>query len=120
MLRAVGDAIAVPREALLNPVTGLSGSGPAYVYRFAEALIAAGRKQGLSAEISRRLTLQTLEGAVAMLRDSGETPVRLREMVSSPGGTTIAGLASLEDDGFFEAVGRAVAQATSRSKELGR
>ena len=120
MLRAVGDAIPVSRESLLDPVTGLSGSGPAYVYRFAEALIAAGRAQGLSARVSRRLVFQTLEGASVMLRDSGETPERLREMVSSPGGTTLAGLASLEEDDFFATVGRAVDRATARSKELSR
>jgi pyrroline-5-carboxylate reductase len=120
MLRAVGDAIAVRDERLLDPVTGLSGSGPAYVYLFAEALIAAGVRQGLDADVARRLVFQTLEGAVAMLRETGESPATLRERVSSPGGTTVAGLASLEKAKFVPAVIEAVARATARSRELGR
>ena len=118
IFRAVGDAIAIEEERLLDPVTGLSGSGPAYVYRFAEALIEAGIRQGLSDDVSNRLVFQTLDGATAMLRGTKLPPKELREMVSSPGGTTLAGLAELDKSGFFEAVVGAVAAATARSKEL--
>jgi pyrroline-5-carboxylate reductase len=119
IFRAVGDAVAVADEQLLDPVTGLSGSGPAYVYRFAEALIEAGIRQGLSSEVAGRLVFQTLHGAAAMLLETGMTPKQLREMVSSPGGTTLAGLAALDRSGFKEAVSLAVAAATRRSRELG-
>jgi pyrroline-5-carboxylate reductase len=120
MFRAVGDAVAVRDESLLDPVTGLSGSGPAYVYRFAEALIAAGVAQGLEAVLSGRLVFQTLEGACAMLRETGKSPEELRQMVSSPGGTTLAGLAVLEEGRFFDTVIGAVGRATARSRELGQ
>jgi pyrroline-5-carboxylate reductase len=119
IFRSVGDAMAVEEEALLDPVTGLSGSGPAYVYRFAEALIEAGVRQGLEARVASRLAFRTLEGASAMLLHAGMGPRELREMVSSPGGTTLAGLAALESSGFAAAVDRAVAAATFRSRELG-
>ena len=102
--RGVGDAIAVQDEKLLDPVTGLSGSGPAYVYLFAEALIAGGIKKGLSPAVAERLTFQTLEGAVAMLKETKLSPKELREMVSSPGGTTLAGLARLEAGKFSKTV----------------
>jgi len=119
IFRGVGEAIAVDDEGLLDPVTGLSGSGPAYVYRFAEALIAAGVSQGLSDDVANRLVFRTLEGAAAMLLETGMSPKELREMVSSPGGTTLAGLGELERAGFDEVVRGAVAAATARSRELG-
>jgi pyrroline-5-carboxylate reductase len=119
LFRAVGDALAVADEQLLDPVTGLSGSGPAYVYRFAEALIEAGTAQGLGRDVAGRLVFRTMQGAAAMLLETGLTPKQLREMVSSPGGTTLAGLAALERAGFVESVAGAVAAATSRSRELG-
>ncbi len=118
--RGVGDALAVQDEKLLDPVTGLSGSGPAYVYLFAEALIAGGTKAGLSPAVAERLTFQTLEGAVAMLKETKQSPEELREMVSSPGGTTLAGLKRLETGAFSKTVSAAVAAATRRSRELGR
>jgi len=120
LLRAVGRAVAVQDERLLDAVTGLSGSGPAYVYLFAEALIAGGVAAGLSATSATELTLQTLIGAAAMLRETGETPEALRAMVTSPGGTTLAGLSELERRGFKDAVAAAVLTATRRSEELGR
>jgi pyrroline-5-carboxylate reductase len=120
LLRAVGDAVAVQDERLLDAVTGLSGSGPAYVYRFAEGLIAGGVAAGLTAALATRLALQTLVGAAAMLRDTGETPEALRAAVTSPGGTTLAGLGELERRGFKDAVATAVVTATRRSEELGR
>jgi pyrroline-5-carboxylate reductase len=119
IFRAVGDALTVGDEALLDPVTGLSGSGPAYVYLFAEALIDGAVREGVPLPVARRLAFQTLDGAAAMLRESGLGPRELREMVTSPGGTTLAGLASLEKAGFPAIVAAAVAAATSRSRELG-
>ncbi len=118
--RGVGDALAVQDERLLDPVTGLSGSGPAYVYLFAEALIAGGIKAGLSPTVAERLTFQTLEGAVAMLRETKQSPQELREMVTSPGGTTLAGLKRLETGAFSKTVRAAVDAATRRSRALGR
>jgi pyrroline-5-carboxylate reductase len=120
LLRTVGKARAVGDEALIDAVTGLSGSGPAYVYRFAEALIAGGIAAGLAPEVARELALQTISGAALMLQESGETPQRLREMVTSPGGTTLAGLTELERRGFAAAVADAVVVATRRATELGR
>jgi pyrroline-5-carboxylate reductase len=120
LFRSVGRAVAVQDEALLDAVTGLSGSGPAYVYLFAEALIAGGIAAGLPAELATELVFQTLRGAAAMLQETGETPERLRAQVTSPGGTTFAGLAELEGRGFRDAVIAAVARATQRSIELGR
>ena len=119
IFREVGDALAVEDERLLDPVTGLSGSGPAYVYRFAEALIAAGIDQGLDEDVASRLVFRTLEGAAAMLCETRMSPKQLREMVSSPGGTTVAGLGVLERTGFPSSVVEAVAAATARSRELG-
>jgi len=120
LLRTIGRARAVGDEVLLDAVTGLSGSGPAYVYRFAEALMAGGVAAGLAPEVAAELTIQTIVGAGAMLQDAGETPQRLREMVSSPGGTTLAGLAELDRRGFVDTVSDAVVTATRRATELGR
>jgi pyrroline-5-carboxylate reductase len=120
LLRAVGQAVAVQDQRLLDAVTGLSGSGPAYVYRFAEGLIAGGVASGLTTALATQLALQTLTGAAAMLQDTGETPEALRAMVTSPGGTTLAGLSELERRGFKDAVAAAVVTATRRSQELGR
>ncbi|MGD9763532.1 MAG: pyrroline-5-carboxylate reductase [Candidatus Binatia bacterium] len=120
LLRTVGKARAVDREALLDAVTGLSGSGPAYVYLFAEAMIAGGVAVGLDPEAARELTLQTLTGAAAMLEETGETPERLRAAVTSPGGTTLAGLSELDRCGFAAAIRSCVAAAARRAEELGR
>lgn len=120
LLRTVGLARAVGDEALIDAVTGVSGSGPAYVYRFAEALIAGGTAVGLRPDAARELALQTLTGAAAMLQETGETPEALRAAVTSPGGTTFAGLRVLDERGFFDAVVAAVAAATARAGELGR
>lgn len=120
LLRAVGAAVAVQEERLLDAVTGLSGSGPAYVYLFAEGLIAGGIHAGLPAPLASRLALQTITGAAAMLQETGESPDALRAMVTSPGGTTLAGLGELETRGFKDAVAAAVVTAARRSEELGR
>lgn len=120
LFRGVGEALAVKDEALLDPVTGLSGSGPAYVYLFAEALITGGIQAGLPVKVATQLTLQTLEGAVAMLKETHKSPQELRDMVTSPGGTTLAGLAQLAAHHFSDAVVAAVQAATRRSQELGQ
>ena len=120
MFRGVGEALAVKDEALMDPVTGLSGSGPAYVYLFAEALIAGGVQEGLDPKVATRLAYDTIEGAVAMLKETGRNPKELREMVTSPGGTTLAGLSRLAEGQFAETVIAGVAAATHRSKELGQ
>jgi pyrroline-5-carboxylate reductase len=120
LFRGVGDALAVKDETLMDPVTGLSGSGPAYVYLFAEALIAGGIQEGLVPQVATRLALQTIAGAVAMLKETGKSPKELRDMVTSPGGTTLAGLARLDEGQFATTVAAAVSAATRRSKELGQ
>ncbi|MFT4570444.1 MAG: pyrroline-5-carboxylate reductase [Hyphomicrobiaceae bacterium] len=120
ILSPVAAVYVTDKESTLDPVTGLSGSGPAYVYRFAEALVRGGRKAGLNEELARRLTYQTLLGAAEMLIQTGQTPEDLRKAVSSPGGTTVAGLAALEEGGFVDTVVDAVVKATKRSKELAR
>lgn len=119
ILRAVGQARAVGDESLLDAVTGLSGSGPAYVYRFAEVLIEGGVAAGLSREMASELALQTIAGAAAMLLETGEPPERLRAAVTSPGGTTQAGLEEMARRGFAHCVVSAVVRATERSRELG-
>jgi pyrroline-5-carboxylate reductase len=116
----VGEVVRVSDEALMDAVTGLSGSGPAYVYRFAEGLIAGAIKEGLAEGVARRLTYQTIRGAAVMLQETGRSPDDLRAMVSSPGGTTLAGLGVLDERGFVDAVAAAVAAATRRGRELGR
>jgi pyrroline-5-carboxylate reductase len=104
-------------ERLLDAVTGLSGSGPAYLFLVAEALIAAGVGAGLSAELASALTTQLLVGSAKLLAERGD-PARLREMVTSPGGTTAAGLGVLEELGVRAAFVAAVEAATLRSREL--
>jgi len=116
----VGEAVHVKDEALMDAITGLSGSGPAYVYRFAEGLIAGAVAEGLDERLARRLTYQTIRGAALMLQETGRSPEELRAMVTSPGGTTLAGLQALEDAGFASGVAGAIAAATRRSRELGR
>ena len=118
VLSAVGIVVRVS-EPLLDAVTGLSGSGPAYVFLVAEALIDAGVLAGLPRDVSARLALQTLLGSARMLTESGDTPEALRAAVTSPGGTTAAGLRILEDKAVRSAFLEAVAAATARSRELG-
>lgn len=120
LLQAVGMALAVRDEEWMDAVTGVSGSGPAYVYLFAEALVAGGVAAGLPAALAQQLAFQTLTGAAAMLQRTKESPATLRAQVTSPGGTTFAGLGELERRGFSDGVVAAVLAATERSKELGR
>jgi pyrroline-5-carboxylate reductase len=119
ILGAVGVVVRVP-EKLLDAVTGLSGSGPAYVFLVAEAMVEAGVLVGLDRDTAATLVHQTLVGAAALLADGVEGPEALRAAVTSPGGTTAAGLARLEAHGVRAAFLEAVEAATRRSAELGR
>ena len=119
ILSAVGTVVRVS-ERHLDAVTGLSGSGPAYFFLVVEAMIEAGVHQGLSREVSRQLVVATFEGSAALLASSGETPEELRAQVTSPGGTTAAGLRMLEGRAVRAAFLEAVAGATERSRQLGR
>jgi pyrroline-5-carboxylate reductase len=105
-------------EKQMDAVTGLSGSGPAYVFTFIEALSDAGVKNGLPRDVSAKLALQTVLGAARMLAETGEHPAKLREQVTSPGGTTIAGLHVLENGRFRGTIMDAVDAASQRSREL--
>jgi len=118
VLTSVGT-VAVLEESKLDAVTGLSGSGPAYVFLVAEAMIAAGVAVGLSQADADALARQTIMGAGRLLSESGEDPAQLRKNVTSPGGTTAEGLAVLEERGLREAFAAAVAAAAARSEELG-
>lgn len=117
MLGAMGIAVEVP-ETLLDAVTGLSGSGPAFVYTIIEALSDAGVRAGLPRAMAIRLSAQTVAGAAQMVLESGEHPAVLRDRVASPGGTTIAGLQALEERGLRAALLGAVQAAAGRSAEL--
>ena len=118
LLGAVGAVVRLP-EAQLDAVTALSGSGPAYVFLLAEALVDAGVLVGLARPVATRLAVQTLLGSALMLRDSGDSPTELRAAVTSPGGTTAAGLKALESHAFRAAVADALVAARDRSVELG-
>lgn len=118
IFRAVGDVAVVLDEELLDVVTALSGSGPAYVYHLIEAMIHAGSDLGLDGELARRLAVQTLVGAARMLAETSEDPGELRRRVTSPGGTTMAALQILEARGFARSVREAVDRAAQRSREL--
>ena len=119
ILRAVGAVVRLP-ERLLDAVTGLSGSGPAYVYLVAEALIEAGVAAGLSQQVSHELVVGTLVGASRMMAETGAEPAELRAAVTSPGGTTAAGLRILDLKSVRSAFVEAVAAATERARQLGR
>jgi pyrroline-5-carboxylate reductase len=119
LLGAVGIVVRV-REYELDAVTGLSGSGPAYVMLVAEALIEAGLLVGLPRPVAAQLVAQTLLGSATLLAQSDDGPEALRAAVTSPGGTTAAGLRALETRAVRAAFVDAVVAATERSRELGR
>lgn len=114
----IGKSLVVP-EKMMDTVTGLSGSGPAYVFTFIQALTDGGVKMGLPRDKALLLATQTVVGAALMVRETGEDPMLLRGRVTSPGGTTIEGIHVLERAGFSGIVMDAVEAATKKSKELG-
>jgi pyrroline-5-carboxylate reductase len=119
ILRAVGTVIWLDDESMLDAVTALSGSGPAYVFYFIEAMQAVAREMGFSEAHARALTLQTFAGAAQLALQSDESASALRAKVTSKGGTTAAALESLERDKVAEAIARAVRAAAARAHELG-
>jgi pyrroline-5-carboxylate reductase len=120
IFRAVGDAVALKDEALLDPVTALSGSGPAYVYLFVKALADAATNEGIPRNLAIRMALKTVEGAEYNMRMSKLAPAELIRIVASPGGTTEAALKRFAAAGFSDIVASAVHAAADRSRELGR
>ena len=119
VLAPTGQTLWVEREADLDAVTALSGSGPAYVFYFVEAMMAAATQMGLSAEQGKRLALATFDGATALAAQSADPPELLRERVTSKGGTTYAALQSLEASGVKAAFVQALIAAQQRARELG-
>ncbi len=118
IFRAAGAVATVAEESLLDPVTALSGSGPGFLFAYAEAMLRAGERAGLPPELALRLLQQTLIGSALLWRESGDPVEKLRAMVTSPGGTTQAGLEALAAGGFERAIGDAIESATRRSREL--
>jgi pyrroline-5-carboxylate reductase len=119
ILRAVGEAVWVPEEALLDPVTAVSGSGPAYVFWFIEQLAQSGVALGLAEETARKLALQTVLGAAQLAAKSNEPPSVLREQVTSKGGTTEAALRVFDEERLAERLRKALEAASRRGAELG-
>ena len=119
IFQAVGKTVII-EEDLMESVTVLSGSGPAYIFLIIEALADSGVKMGLSREVSMFLAAQTVMGAAKMVLETGEHPGKLKDMVTSPGGTAIVGLHTLEAGGLRTTLINAVESATLRSRELGQ
>jgi len=119
LLEALGDEVYIQDEKYLNMVTALSGSGPAYVFLFIEALIDAGVLIGLPRDLSRRLALQTVQGSARFMAKTNKHPGELRDMVSSPGGTTVEALQKLEEGALRATVQKAVAAAYEKAVRLG-
>ena len=117
---SVGDAVALPDESMLDAVTALSGSGPAYVYLFVKSMCEAAAKEGLPAPLAMRMALKTVAGAERMMRMSKQDVDQLIRTVASPGGTTEAALRRLAQAGFSDIVASALRAAAARSRELGR
>ncbi len=117
---SVGKTIILQDESLMDAVTGLSGSGPAYVFVILESLSDGGVKMGLSREVATNLAIQTLAGAAKLARESRKHPGELKDMITSPGGTTIVGLKKLEEGGLRASLMEAVEAATLRAKELSK
>jgi pyrroline-5-carboxylate reductase len=121
LTRAIFDAVGISveiEEKLMDAVTGLSGSGPAYCFLIIEALIDAGEQMGLPRDLAAKLAMQTMLGAARLCLQSDKQPAQLREMVTSPGGTTVAGLKALEEGKIRVTIISAVEAATKRSREL--
>jgi pyrroline-5-carboxylate reductase len=118
ILAGAGQIRWIEREALMDAVTAVSGSGPAYVFALAEAMEDAARAQGLADDAARQMVVQTILGAARMLAEGGQSPGALRQAVTSPNGTTQAALETLAGGGFHALVGDAVAAAARRGREL--
>jgi len=118
IFRGAGDVVVLDDERPMDAVTAVSGSGPGFFFAYAEAMLHAAGAVGLPPELGLRLVQRTLLGSALLWLESGEPPERLRAMVTSPGGTTQAGLAALDAQGFAAAVRSAVEAATRRSREL--
>ncbi len=119
ILKALGQEVYVPEEKYIDMATALSASGPAYVFLFIESLIDAGVYMGMSRDMARKLALQTVLGSALMVQETGKHPAELRDMVTSPGGTTAEALLSLEQSGFRAAIIEAVAAAYEKALLLG-
>ncbi len=119
LFKQIGRVWELP-EKLFDAVTALSGSGPAYVLTFIEALTDGGVRIGLPRDVAEALALQTVGGTTTLLEQSGEHPAKLRGQVTSPGGTTIAGLHALEQEGFRNAIYAALVAAAERAKEIAK
>lgn len=119
ILAALGEEIYVDHEDYLDMATALSGTGPAYVFMFMEAMIDAGVHMGFSRRVSEQLVYQTIEGSLAFARDSQRHPAELRNMVTSPGGTTADALYQLEKGGFRTVLSKAIWAAYQKSRYLG-
>jgi pyrroline-5-carboxylate reductase len=119
IFNSIGKTVFIPENYLMDAITGLSGSGPAYIFLIVEAMADAGVKVGLSRQEALFLSAQTVLGAAKMLIETQEHPGQLRDRVTSPGGTAIAGLATLEQGGLRTTLINAVEVATHRSRELG-
>jgi pyrroline-5-carboxylate reductase len=120
IFRAVGDAITLKDEKLLDAVTALSGSGPAYVYLFAKSMADAAISEGIPPALALRMALQTLRGAEHVMRASRQDAAELIRVVASPGGTTEAALRQFAENGFSDIVARAIRAAADRSRALGQ
>ena len=119
LLRSVGAVVRVP-ESQMDAVTAVAGSGPAYIFLLAESLLDAAQREGLPSDVAEVLVRQLFRGAGILLADSDDSPAALREKVTSPNGTTAAGLAQFESAGLREIVNKAVRAAAARSAEMGR
>ena len=120
ILRTLGEEVYVPDEKLIDMATALSASGPAYVFLFIESLIDAGVYLGMSRAMARQLVLQTVLGSTSLVRETGRHPAELRDMVTSPGGTTAEALLAFEKSGFRASVLQAVIAAYEKSRALGK
>jgi pyrroline-5-carboxylate reductase len=120
ILSAMGIEIFADEEKYLDMATAVSGSGPAYVFLFAESLMSAAEKLGFTPEVSQKMVMQTLLGSIHLLKGSGQTPQELRGKVTSPGGTTAEAIGAFEKGGFQELVSKAVSAAYEKAKVLGR